>query len=112
MQQIKVIHGGTPYDNKYPEGIPTLLRMHHSDVGQVDSDLIMYPLGHAQGDFSTMQDVLNYKINRLASLGVKNAGDLLVRLKNLRAAPPEKVRSIYSFDIHWNARQINNSAKD
>ena len=112
MQQIKVIHGGTPYDNKYPQGIPTLLRMHHSDVGQVDSDLIMYPLGHAQGDFSTMQDVLNYKINRLASLGVKNAGDLLVRLKNLRAAPPEKVRSIYSFDIHWNARQINNSAKD
>ena len=104
MDKINVVHGGSTYDHKYPQGIPTSIRMHHPEVGQVDSGLIMYPLGHARSDNLATQEVLTIKMNRLASLGVENPEDVMLRLKNIQQASPEKVRTIYSFDIHRDAQ--------
>jgi 2-methylcitrate dehydratase len=99
MDKVVVIHGGATYDTKYPQGIPTSIRLHHTDVGQVDSGLIMYPLGHAQSDVTTTRDILNTKIQRLASLGLENPNALMARLNNIRKASPEDIRTMYSFDI-------------
>jgi 2-methylcitrate dehydratase len=106
MDKINVVHGGLTYDQKYPQGIPTSIRLHHAAVGQVDSGLIMYPLGHAQSNASATEEILNIKINRLASLGVENPEDFILRLKNVRQASSEEVRNIYQFDINQNPQII------
>ena len=97
----EIVHGGENYDQKYPQGIPTSVCLNHSQVGQVDSGLVMYPLGHAASDFVTMHSVLQHKINTLASIGTKHPKLLIDKMENIQSASAEDIRSIYDCDIDW-----------
>ena len=99
MEKIHVRHGGSSYDQKYPEGIPTSIRLQHNELGTVESGLIMYPLGHARSDFLITKDILHAKINYLASQGVKEPQAMMSRCKDLQNASVEDVRTLYSFDM-------------
>ena len=49
MDKIDFKHGGEDYDSRYPDGIPTsMLIQDDRNAGDFNSDLIMYPSGHAQ----------------------------------------------------------------
>ncbi len=48
MEKIDVEHGGEFFDQKYPEGIPTSIRMELINGESFESEFIMYPSGHAR----------------------------------------------------------------
>ena len=45
MQKIDFRHGGRPYDEKYPDGIPTTLAIDHAELGRLTSGMVIIPRG-------------------------------------------------------------------
>ena len=99
MSKIHVLHGGPSYDQRYPEGIPTSIRLQHNELGTVESGLIMYPLGHSRSDFLVTKDILRVKINSLASRGSNEPQSIMSRCENLQNASTEDVQALYSFNV-------------
>ena len=99
MEKIDVRHGGPSYDQRYPEGIPTSIRLQHDELGTVDSGLIMYPLGHSKSDFLVTKDILRTKIDSLASQGSDEPQAIMSRCEDLQNASTEEVQSLYSFNL-------------
>lgn len=48
MELIEFEHGGEAYDSKYPEGIPTSLKLEIKGGKTCDSGFVMFPVGHAR----------------------------------------------------------------
>merc|ERR1719491_2339972 len=48
MQKIEFSHGGSEYDEKYPDGIPTSMTVTTKSCGVLESGFVMYPTGHAR----------------------------------------------------------------
>jgi 2-methylcitrate dehydratase len=99
MQRIELRHGGLDYDARYPEGIPTSLFLEHTQLGTLESGLVMFPPGHARGPQPLRRELLALKIAALAALGECDAAELTMRLTNLAAKSPAEVRFLYSFPI-------------
>jgi 2-methylcitrate dehydratase len=99
MQRIDLRHGGPEYDAKYPDGIPTSLEIEHATLGTLSSGLVMYPEGHARNTSGRLNDLLAYKFQRLAALGVRDPDALLDSMQNLGEKSPEEIRQLYSFEI-------------
>lgn len=55
MEKISFTHGGEEYDSKYPEGIPTSIRITTSDGKVLDSGLVMFPAGHARNSTADLK---------------------------------------------------------
>ncbi len=99
MDNIEIVHGGEPYDCKYPDGIPTSLEIEHTAVGTVSSGLVMYPMGHARNTSDSLGELLDTKFHRLAALGVSNTDELSKRFSNLSEASSDEIASLYHFEI-------------
>lgn len=100
MAKIDFRHGGPAFDNKYPDGIPTLLEITHRTLGTLSSGLVMYPEGHARNVSGNLPQLLQHKFRRLAGLGVPDADALHERLINLADKTPEEIRDLYAFPIN------------
>lgn len=48
MNRIQFVHGGVQYDAAYPEGIPTTIMADFDNNDHFESDMIMFPGGHAK----------------------------------------------------------------
>jgi 2-methylcitrate dehydratase len=48
MDRIDFRHGGEEFDRKYPDGIPTIVDVDHTQLLKLTSGLVMYPAGHAR----------------------------------------------------------------
>ncbi|HJN66090.1 MAG TPA: hypothetical protein QF761_07800, partial [Pirellulales bacterium] len=99
MDNIEIVHGGEPYDCKYPDGIPTSLEIEHTAVGTVSSGLVMYPMGHARNTSDSLGELLDTKFHRLAALGVSDTDELSKRFSNLSEASSDEIASLYHFEI-------------
>jgi 2-methylcitrate dehydratase len=99
MARIDFRHGGTEYDAKYPDGIPTSLEIEHRTLGTLSSGLIMYPEGHARNTSGNLPALLEHKFHRLAGLGVPDTPALYAHMTDLATKTPAEVRDLYSFDI-------------
>ena len=102
MQRIEFRHGGSNYDEKYPDGIPTTLEIEHRELGSLSSGLVMYPEGHARNDSGKLPELLRVKFERLAALAVDDADALHERFSNLAGRSAEQVAGLYDFDIKSN----------
>jgi len=100
MAKMDFRHGGAAFDDKYPDGIPTLLEITHRTLGTLSSGLVMYPEGHARNVSGNLPKLLQHKFHRLAELGVQDTHALHEQLTNLAAKTPEELRDLYSFAIH------------
>ena len=98
MNRIEFMHGGPEFDQKYPQGIPTRMKIEHSG-GSLDSGLVMFPLGHARSDPHLWRPILMEKIERFARIGVDNVSELLADLQGIGTMSASKVRSLYDFPI-------------
>lgn len=58
MSKISFEHGGTEYDSKYPEGIPTSIQIRTKGGKDFDSGLVMFPGGHARNTSVVLGDIL------------------------------------------------------
>jgi 2-methylcitrate dehydratase len=99
MQRIDFRHGGSEYDARYPDGIPTTLLIEHRTLGRVSSGLVMYPPGHARNASGNLENLLEHKFRQLAELGLRDVAALHARLTNLAAKSPPEIRQLYSFEI-------------
>ncbi len=99
MDRIDFVHGGPEYDAKYPDGIPTSLEIDHAQLGTLASDLVMYPAGHARNTTADLDDLLQYKFQKLALLGVDDVEGLRDRFSNLQQRSAAEVASLCHFTI-------------
>ncbi len=91
MQKIDFQHGGADYDAKYPEGIPTSVRISYvphpsvpspisagrDEGGEVlDSGFVMFPAGHARNTTADLRDILRHKFGLLGGLALAEGADV------------------------------------
>jgi len=100
MEKIEFVHGGTEYDDRYPDGIPTTLELQHAELGEISSGLVMYPKGHARNEDADVAGLLDNKFQRLTELGSDDVSSVAARFTNLSAKSSTDVRSMYNFSIH------------
>lgn len=103
MGKMTFEHGGAEYDAKYPDGIPTSIRI-KDDVGEVfDSGMVMYPGGHARNhlgpDKIDLEDVLNHKFQMLGALASDDPKGLVKRLSGVARKSVKDLAGMYGFEI-------------
>jgi 2-methylcitrate dehydratase len=99
MTKIDFRHGGPDYDARYPDGIPTSLTIEHSELGRLESGLVMYPPGHARNSTADLAELLANKFHRLAALGVRDSKALHARFSLLAERSADEIASLYDFEI-------------
>ena len=115
MERIEFQHGGPEYDAKYPDGIPTSVKIEvASDQPEptrtnpnqpeqiLDSGLVMYPAGHARNTTADLPDILGHKWNMLGEIALPDGGDtraLVERLESITDSDAHELSSYYDFDI-------------
>lgn len=103
MGKMEFEWGGAEYDAKYPDGIPTSMVITDDEGGVHDSGLVMYPGGHARNDMGPdkidLNDVLDHKFERLASLASQEPRTLIDRLLSVDNATPAQLAEIYDFPL-------------
>jgi 2-methylcitrate dehydratase len=104
MEKIAFEHGGSEYDAKYPDGIPTSLEIEHAALGSVSSGLVMYPAGHARNTTENLDELLEHKFRLLASLGVADVDALYRRFTNLEAKSAAEIATLYDFELLESSR--------
>ncbi len=111
MAKMTFEHGGAEYDAKYPDGIPTSMRI-TDDQGQTfDSGLVMYPGGHARnhlGDDKTdLRDVLDHKFTTLGRLATDDPKALIKRLAQLEKKSKADVAKLYDMPIKFTGQKFD-----
>ncbi|QDU26486.1 2-methylcitrate dehydratase [Anatilimnocola aggregata] len=99
MQRIEFVHGGSEYDQRYPDGIPTTIELVHAQQGSLGSGLVMYPQGHARCERTHLAALLANKFERLTENAVADGKGLYSRLSNLLEKTPEQIRMLYDFQL-------------
>ncbi len=99
ISRIDVVHGGSRYDALYPEGIPTSVTIDHALLGELESELVMYPLGHAKSDPLRTTALVDLKFDRLVAGAVDDPAMLRERVR-LTGKTIDEVADLYAFPIH------------
>jgi 2-methylcitrate dehydratase len=100
MEKISFVHGGLDYDAKYPEGIPTSLRVTLTNGAVLDSGLVMFPAGHARNTTADLRTILGTKFQNLGSLAFGDGAEATVaRLERLGELDAAGVAGLYDFEI-------------
>jgi 2-methylcitrate dehydratase len=100
MKRIDFRHGGSDYDRKYPDGIPTTVEISHAKLGPLTSGLVMYPQGHARADATNLAAFLEHKFRLLTAPAVEGPDRLKSRFANLATKSAEEIQSLYDFKIN------------
>jgi 2-methylcitrate dehydratase len=99
MERIDFRHGGSEYDRRYPDGIPTTVDIEHARLGHVSSGLVMYPQGHARDHSNSLQRLLKQKVDQLAGHGIDDVNAFVIRFSNLAEKTPADVGELYDFEL-------------
>ncbi|WP_425617675.1 MmgE/PrpD family protein [Anatilimnocola sp. NA78] len=99
MQRIEFVHGGSEYDRRYPDGIPTTIELVHQEQGSLTSGLVMYPQGHARCERTHLATLLANKFERLTENAVAEVPALFAQLSGLAMKSPAQIRSLYDFSM-------------
>ncbi|HEX3997573.1 MAG TPA: MmgE/PrpD family protein [Pirellulales bacterium] len=99
IERMELRHGGSSFDEKYPDGIPTTLAIDHATLGHLSSGLVMYPEGHARAKTGQLDSLLDHKFQALAAPAVSDVAALERRFTNLGDRSPEEIAALYDFEI-------------
>jgi len=104
MSKIEFSHGGPDYDAKYPDGIPTSVKISAAGGKTHDSGLIMYPAGHARNTSANLDDLLDHKWRVFGALASDAPEALIQRFTNLPDKSPDEVAAMNDFDLQQRGR--------
>mmetsp|Transcript_9362 Transcript_9362/g.10529 ORF Transcript_9362/g.10529 Transcript_9362/m.10529 type:complete len:164 (-) Transcript_9362:59-550(-) len=109
MEKITFEHGGPEYDKRYPDGIPTSVKITLKSGEVLDSGLIMYPSGHARNTTANLTDILDNKFRVLGKLALDNAEleRFLTRLQNLENLNGAELQTLYACRIKYTEKPID-----
>jgi len=106
MERIDFQHGGPEYDAKYPDGIPTSVRIipepPNSQTPELDSGLVMYPAGHARNTTADLRSILDHKWQMLGAIALPDRGgveELIKRLEGIGSLDAAGLASLYTVDV-------------
>ncbi len=99
MDKISFEHGGKEYDAKYPDGIPTSIRITLASGSVVDSGLVMYPSGHARNTTADLRKILDSKFGLLGGLALENPRGIVKRLMKLETIGGKDLRNLWDFRL-------------
>ncbi len=102
MDKIEFLHGGPEYDAKYPDGIPTSIRIKLASGQMLDSSLVMYPAGHARNTHADLTGILAHKFKMLGSLGLPDGADVdgyVQRLESIGAMKAHELASLFDVQV-------------
>lgn len=99
MELIAFEHGGSDYDSRYPDGIPTsmVITMKHGD--SFDSGLVMYPSGHARNTTADLENILAYKSTMLGELAMDDPSKAIATFESIASRSSAEMQSIMDFTI-------------
>lgn len=100
MRKVEFLHGGAEYDEKYPDGIPTSVRLQVAGR-ELDSGLVMYPAGHSRNTSADLGGILRAKWEMLGGIALPDGGDagaLIDRLEGVASAGPGSLFSLYNVE--------------
>jgi len=100
MAKMTFEHGGQDYDAKYPDGIPTSIRITDDKGRTFDSGLVMYPGGHARNTTADLKGILSHKFRVLGKIGTPDPMGVLDRLSLLEKRSAAEVSGLYDFPLH------------
>ena len=99
MDCIEFEHGGPEYDDRYPDGIPTSLRIELEDGRVLDSGFVMYPSGHARNTTCDLEHILDHKASLLGALAMDDATALIERCNGVGELDAEGVQSLFDCAV-------------
>lgn len=105
MSKMNFEHGGPDYDRRYPDGIPTSIRITGADGAVHDSGLVMYPSGHARNNSANLNDILAHKFALLGGLAMGEPGSsaavtrLIARYADVSSKSAADVQTIHDFSF-------------
>jgi len=99
MDTIVFEHGGSEYDKKYPDGIPTSVCIATTDGSVHESGLIMYPSGHARNTTCDIEDILVEKFNMLGHIAMDSPLPFIDRCSNVSQLGPTEIASLWDVEI-------------
>ncbi|MDP7008047.1 MAG: MmgE/PrpD family protein [Phycisphaerales bacterium] len=99
METISFEHGGQEYDDNYPDGIPTSLKITLADGDVLESGLIMYPTGHARNTTANLSDILVAKFKMHGDIAMDDPSNVIDRCMNVCNLTSEEVGSLWSFEL-------------
>ena len=97
MAKIEFVHGGSEYDARYPDGIPTSMVITAADGVEHDSGLVMYPGGHARNTTARLDEILANKSRVLGAIAFDDPAPVIARFDNLGAKSAGDVAGIHDF---------------
>lgn len=108
MKKISFEHGGPEFDKKYPDGIPTQIKI-TADSKTLDSGLVMYPAGHARNTEADLEGILANKFEKFGRLALSEAENkwFIGNLDNIATATNHKLTNIYSCKIKYAEESID-----
>ena len=103
MDKMSFEHGGSEYDAKYPDGIPTSMIVTDDKGATFDSGLVMYPGGHARNhlgpDKVDLHEILDHKFKKLAEIASDDPKGLVKRLSDVGDKNAKALATLMDFDI-------------
>jgi 2-methylcitrate dehydratase len=103
MDKMSFEHGGSEYDAKYPDGIPTSMIVTDDKGATFDSGLVMYPGGHARNhlgpDKVDLHEILDHKFKKLAEIASDDPKGLVKRLSDVGDKNAKSLATLMDFDI-------------
>lgn len=99
MHCIEFEHGGAEYDDRYPDGIPTSLRIELTDGRMLDSGFVMYPSGHARNTTCDLEHILDHKATLLGKIAVDDAGEIIDRCNSIHTLNAEHLHSLFDCTV-------------
>lgn len=109
MQKVNFTHGGKEYDDKYPEGIPTSIKITLKNGTVLDSGFVMFPSGHARNTAADLNSILDHKFNLLGSLALEKneLNTFLKNLVNLENLSNKELHDIYTCNIRYSFASVD-----
>ena len=83
METISFEHGGKEYDEKYPDGIPTSMKITLVDGTVLDSGFVMYPAGHARNTTANLNDILVEKFKMHGEIAMDDPSGVRIERSDL-----------------------------
>jgi len=109
MNKIQFEHGGKEYDENYPKGIPTKLSIHTQSKIYTESEMVMFPSGHARNSTADLKEILGHKWSNMAAItkgdyhnergGDVEGQQIIKKLTNLKDKTVKEIDDLYNIPI-------------
>jgi 2-methylcitrate dehydratase len=99
MARMDFQHGGAEYDRRYPEGIPTSLKVEMEGGATFDSGMVMFPAGHARNTTADLRGILDAKFSMLGKLAMDKPKPVIRSLMGVGGMSRRKLAAIHDFRI-------------